>query len=155
MSAGGVYYNPGPMFQPSNYYGVGAPWPAGYTPPNQAPRDSAYAAYFKRPTWAPDLFGSQGDIAKGALEENPMVGYSAAAGRTAPNTNSNLYRYLVSQYGRLHNDYSYASLSDPSLNWTGYMSQHVPQLEQEFRYLSPEQRGERSLFPVQGGRYLG
>lgn len=135
----------------TNAYGGGA---SGIMPPAHGVGPS-YSNYFQQASWLPDLFGSQGDIAKGALEENPMVGYSAAAGRTAPNTNSNLYRYLVSQYGRLHNDYSYASLSDPSLNWTGYMSQHVPQLQQEFQHLSPEQRGESARFAWGGGRYLG
>jgi hypothetical protein len=158
MSAGGVYYNPGPMFQPSNWYGSGAPWPAGYTPPNQAPRGSAYSAYFQRPNWAsPDFFGGTDPLTRGALDapENYLVGYGQIAGRVAPNPSSNLSRYILSQAGRLRNSYDYASLSDPGLSWSQYAGQHVPDLEREFRYLSPEQRGERSLFPVQGGRFLG
>jgi hypothetical protein len=158
MSAGGAYYNPGPMFQPSNWYGAGAPWSAGYTPPNQAPRGSAYSAYFQRPNWAsPDFFGGVDPLARGALNDpsNYLVGYGQIAGRTAPNTNSNLYRYIVSQAGRLHNQYDYASLSDPGLTWPGYIGGQVPQLEQQFRYLSPEQRGERQMFAQGGGRFLG
>jgi hypothetical protein len=140
-----------PIGSQQNWYGGGA---AGLMPPAHGVGPS-YSNYFQRASWLPDLFGGQGDIARSALEDNPMVGYGAAAGRSAPNTNSNLYRYMMAQYGRLHNDYSYASLSDPGLNWTGYMSQHVPQLEQEFRYLSPEQRGESARFAQGGGRFLG
>jgi hypothetical protein len=151
----GVYYNPGPMFQPSNWYGVGAPWPAGYTPPNQPPKGSAYGSYFQQAGWMPNFFGGLDTVGQGALEADPMVGYGAAAGRVAPNTSSNLYRYIVSQAGRLHNDYALASLQDPSQTWPGYISQHVPDLERDFRYLSPEQRGESARFAQGGGRFLG
>jgi hypothetical protein len=157
MSASGVYYNPGPMFQPSNWYGAGAPWPAGYTPPNQAPRDSAYSRYFRGSSWTPDFFGGVDPLTRGALDDpnNYQVGYGQIAGRVAPNTGSNLYRYILSQAGKLHSQYDYASLSDPGLAWSQYAGQQVPQLEQQFRYLSPEQRGERQMFAQGGGRFLG
>jgi hypothetical protein len=102
-----------------------------------------------------NYFANLDDLGRGALQDNPMVGYGQIAGQLAPNSNSNYYRYLMSQYGRLFNQYQYESLANPNRGWVGFMNEHVPQLQQEFGSLPAVQRGERQLFPWGGGRYLG
>jgi hypothetical protein len=141
-----------PIGSQQNWYGGGA---AGIMPPAHGVGPS-YSNYFQQASWLPDFFGGVDPLARGALDDpnNYQVGYGQIAGRMA-NPNSNLYRYILAQAGRLHSNYDYASLSDPALTWSQYAGQQVPQLEQQFRQLAPEQRGERQMFAQGGGRYLG
>jgi hypothetical protein len=127
----------------------------GYSYPRST-LPSAYARYFASPYPRADPFAQLDSIGQGALEapENYLVGYGQVAGQYA-DPNSNYFRYLLAQAGRLRNQYDYESLSNPTRTWGSYLGEHVPQLGQDWQQLAPAQRGESQRFAYGGGRWLG
>jgi hypothetical protein len=129
----------------------------GYGDPRTSP-PTAYARYFASPYSRERVepFARLDTIGQGALEapENYLVGYGQVAGQYA-DPNSNYYRYLLAQAGRLRNQFDYESLSNPTRTWGSYLGEHVPQLGQDWQQLAPAQRGESPRFAYGGGRWLG
>jgi hypothetical protein len=127
----------------------------GYSYPRSS-LPSAYARYFTSPYPRSDYFAGLDPIGQAALEDpnNYLVGYGHAAGQLA-DPSSNYYRYLLAQAGRLHSQFDYESLSNPTRTWGSFVGEHLPQAGQDWQQLAPAQRGESARFSWGGGRFLG